>query len=81
MASTLTITAYGSAAHDTLAAAIDRLKSRAALRPVAVLVPSNHVGIAARRALGHRGGIAAVTFLTPYRLAELLGAGRVAARC
>lgn len=79
MAITLTTTAYGAAAHDALAAAIDRLKAGSPLRPVAVLVPSNHVGIAARRALGQRGGVAAVTFLTSYRLAELLGAGRVAA--
>ena len=33
------------------------------LRPVSVVVSSNPIGIAARRALGHAGGIAAVTFL------------------
>lgn len=79
MAITLETTSYGPAAHDALADSLDRLKGGDSLAPVAVLVPSNYVGIAARRALGRRRGIAAVTFLTPYRLAELLGAGRVAA--
>ncbi|MEZ5247310.1 MAG: PD-(D/E)XK nuclease family protein [Acidimicrobiales bacterium] len=78
MAITLHTTAYGEAAHLALAAAIDRAKAGLPLEPVTVVVPSNHVGIAARRALGRRGGVAAVTFLTPYRLAELLGAARVA---
>jgi RecB family exonuclease len=58
------------------------------LAPVTVIVPSNHVGVAARRLLasGRLGpvcpqgaGIAAVTFLTVYRLGELLGAPRLAA--
>jgi ATP-dependent helicase/nuclease subunit B len=75
----VTTTAYGPPAHGALAAAIARHKAGDPLRPVAVIVPSNHVGIAARRALGRAGGIAAVTFLTPYRLAELLGAPGVAA--
>ena len=72
-------TPYGAEAHRALAAEIARLKRGGALRPVSVVVPSNQVGIAARRALGRAGGIAAVTFLTPYRLAELLGAAGVAA--
>ena len=72
-------TPYGPPAHTALAAAVARVKAGDALRPVSVLVSSNQVGIAARRALGRAGGIAAVTFLTPYRLAELLGAGAVAA--
>ena len=47
-----------------------------------MIVPSNHLGVATRRMLGSgalgpvcgRGeGVAAVTFLTVYRLAELLG--------
>lgn len=78
MAISLSITALGDAAHDALGGAVARAKAGRALAPVAVLVPSNYVGIAARRALGRRGGIAAVTFLTPYRLAELLGAPAVA---
>ena len=72
-------TPYGADAHRALAAEIARLKGGDPLRPVSVVVPSNPIGIAARRALGHAGGIAAVTFLTPYRLAELLGAAAVAA--
>jgi ATP-dependent helicase/nuclease subunit B len=83
MAINLLTTPYGPPAHAALAATIDRLKDRHgagdALRQVSVIVPTNHVGIAARRALGRREGIAAVTFLTPYRLAELLGAPGVAA--
>ena len=72
-------TPYGADANRALAAEIARLKRGDALRPVSVIVASNQVGIAARRALGRAGGIAAVTFLTPYRLAELLGASAVAA--
>ena len=72
-------TPYGADAHRALAAEIARLKGSDPLRPVSVVVSSNPIGIAARRALGHAGGIAAVTFLTPYRLAELLGAAAVAA--
>ena len=79
MAITLHTTPYGPPAHAALAAAVGRHKAGDPLHPVAVIVPSNHVGIAARRALGRQGGIAAVTFLTPYRLAELLGAPGVAA--
>jgi RecB family exonuclease len=77
MAISLRTTDLG-AAHLRLAAAIAERKQGRALAPVAVLVPSNYVGIAARRAVGRKGGIAAVTFLTPYRLAELLGAPAVA---
>ncbi len=76
----VTTTPYGPPAHEALAASIDRYKAADRLAPVSIIVSSNQVGIAARRALGRRGGIAAVTFLTPYRLAELLGSGVVAAR-
>lgn len=79
MAISLRTTELGGDAHTALATAIAELKDDRALAPVAVLVPSNYVGIAARRAIGRRQGIAAVTFLTPYRLAELLGAPAVAA--
>ena len=71
-------TPYGADARRALAAEIARLKGGDPLRPVSVVVV-NPIGIAARRALGHAGGIAAVTFLTPYRLAELLGAAAVIA--
>ena len=44
------------------------------LAPVAVIVPTNTAGVMARRALGRRGGAAAIDVLTLYRVAELLGA-------
>lgn len=75
----VTTTPYGPAAHRALADAIAAHKASNRLAAVSVVVSSNQVGIAARRALGRQGGIAAVTFLTPYRLAELLGASAVAA--
>ena len=88
MALNVVWTAYGRAAGEALARAIAHAKGGDPLAPVTVVVPSNHVGVGARRllasgALGSvasRGtGIAAVTFLTVYRLAELLGARRLAA--
>ncbi len=79
MATTLEITGYGEAAHGALADAIKQHKAADPLRPVSVIVPSNYMGIAARRALGQRRGVAAVTFLTPYRLAERLGSAALAA--
>ena len=51
-----------------------------ALAPVTVVVPSNFAGLTARRLLGAGvvgiGGIANVSFVTPFRLAELLAADR-----
>jgi RecB family exonuclease len=70
-----------------LRAAISEAKGGEPLAPVTVVVPSNHVGVGTRRllasgALGpvcERGvGVAAVTFVTPYRLAELMGAASLA---
>ncbi|HKA83607.1 MAG TPA: hypothetical protein VKD21_07075, partial [Acidimicrobiales bacterium] len=82
-------TAYGRPALVALRQAIAAAKRGDPLAPVTVVVPANHVGVTARRALagGTLGaltdggaGVAAVTFLTVYRLAELLGAARLAAR-
>jgi hypothetical protein len=70
--------------HDALA----RAKHDEPLAPVTVVVPANSVGVAARRllasgelgALTARGhGVVGVTFLTVYRLAELLAAPQCAA--
>jgi ATP-dependent helicase/nuclease subunit B len=70
-------------------AAVASAKAGEPLAPVTVVVPSNHVGVATRRwlASGAGGsvtrsgvGIAAVTFLTTFRLAELLGASALAAQ-
>ena len=94
----LVTTAYGRPALRALGAAVAAAKGADLLAPVTVVVPSNHVGVAARRLLaagvadvdgvaGGEGaaggpggrGLVGVTFLTPYRLAELLGANRLAA--
>ncbi len=81
-------TTYGKPALRALQHAVAAAKAGDALAPVTVIVPANHVGVTARRALasGRLGavseagaGVAAVTFLTVYRLAELLGAARLAA--
>ena len=81
--------AFGRPAAEALRREIADAKDGDPLAPVSVVVPSNHVGVAARRLLasGRLGpvcdegaGIAAVTFLTVYRLGELLGAPRLAAK-
>ena len=83
----LVTVAYGRPAAGALRDAIASGKHGDPLAPVSVVVPTNYVGVAARRMLGSgalgpvtdRGvGIAGVTFLTVYRVAELLGAPRLA---
>lgn len=78
---------YGRPAAEALRREIVAVKGADPLAPVAVVVPSNHVGVATRRLLASgalgpicaRGaGLAAVAFVTPYRLAELLGAAALA---
>ena len=77
------VVAYGRAASAALAAAIGRAKRRGPLAPVTVLVPSNLAGLTARRVLGTgavgTGGIANVSFVTPFHLAGLLAADQVLA--
>lgn len=68
------VTGYGLAAHGTLAAAVEEAQAGDRLAPATVVVPSNYVGLGARRVLARRRGIAAVNFVTPYRLAEMLAA-------
>ena len=68
------VTGYGPAAHGALAAAVDEAQAGDRLAPVTVVVPSNYVGLGTRRVLARRRGIAAVNFVTPYRLAEILAA-------
>jgi RecB family exonuclease len=70
--------AYGRPAHDELARRVERAKKGDRLRPVTVVVPSNYVGVAARRRLAEQRGIIGVSFLTVYRLAELLGSAALA---
>ncbi|MGK2949608.1 MAG: PD-(D/E)XK nuclease family protein [Acidimicrobiales bacterium] len=89
MSITVEWTGYGEPAARALHAAITSAKGGEPLTPVTVVVPSNHVGVANRRLLasgalgpvaGTGVGLAAVTFVTTYRLAELLGAGALAAQ-
>jgi RecB family exonuclease len=67
-------TAYGRPGIDLLARQIAELKDGDPLRPVTVVVTSNHAAVAARRALAaYDRGVVNVTFLTLHRLAERLG--------
>lgn len=79
---------YGAEGAEALRIAISTAKEGDPLRPVTVVVPSNHVGVATRRLLasgilgpicGSGVGMAGVTFATVYRLAELSGAPVLAA--
>jgi len=65
-------TRYGAPAVEALAARVAIAKRGSPLDPVTVVVPSNYAGVAARRALARRDGVIGVTFVTIYRLAELL---------
>lgn len=80
---------YGTDAAVALRAEISRIKGAEPLAPVTVVVPSNQVGVSTRRLLasgavgpvcGAGPGLIGVTFVTPYRLAELLGAPALAAQ-
>jgi RecB family exonuclease len=82
------VSPYGRPALAALRDAIAAAKGDDPLAPVTVVVASNHVGVTARRLLAAgelgpvvrgRPGIAAVGFLTAFRLAELLGAASLAA--
>lgn len=75
------IVGFGRPASEALAGAVAEAKGDRALAPVTVVVPSNFAGLSARRVLGaglvgtgHAAGIANVSFVTPFRLAELLAA-------
>jgi hypothetical protein len=79
---------YGAPAAAELRVQVASAKADDPLAPVTVVVPSNYVGVAARRRLASAGdepltaagrGVAGVSFLTVYRLAELLGAASLAA--
>jgi ATP-dependent helicase/nuclease subunit B len=72
---------FGQPAVAALTDLLSELRGGDPLAPATVLVPTNHVGVATRRALARASerGLAGVTFSTIYRLAELLGATRLAA--
>jgi ATP-dependent helicase/nuclease subunit B len=76
-------TEFGAGAYSTLVSVVRELKAGDPLRSVTVLVPTEHVGVAARRALARgdgRPGIAAVQILTLRRLAESLAAPELVAQ-
>ncbi|MDP8928580.1 MAG: hypothetical protein M3O70_08420, partial [Actinomycetota bacterium] len=84
----LFVTPYGRPAAGLLRERVSAAKADDPLGPVAVVVPTNYVGVSTRRLLASgelgpvtsRGdGVAGLTLLTVYRLAELLGAPRLAA--
>lgn len=88
MPTTVVPTAYGRPASQALRDAVARAKRSDPLAPVTVVVPTNSVGVSARRRLasaelgsvtGAGRGVIGVTFLTVFRLAELLGAPALAA--
>lgn len=76
---------YGSDATLALRDELARIKADEPLTPVTVVVDSNQVGVSTRRRLAQESicaagrGLIGVTFVTPYRLAELLGAASLAA--
>lgn len=70
-------TAYGEPALATLRAVVRDAKRHDPLAPVTLVVPTNTVGVAARRSLAAEG-VAGLTVLTVFRLAELLGGPRLA---
>ncbi len=72
---------YGREASEALASTIAQVKQAGPLAPITVVVSSNFVGLSARRLLGsahlqtgQRAGIANVSFVTPFQLAELVAA-------
>ena len=78
---------YGPPAAQALHRSVVHHKGGDPLAPVTVIVPTNYVGVTARRLLASStfgaiapgtSGVAGVTFLTVYRLAELLGAPALA---
>lgn len=77
----LQVVAHGPEATRALAAAIGSAKGGDPLAPVTVAVPHPWAGLSLRRTLAARpGGIVNVQFLVMPRIAELLGAGRLADR-
>ena len=78
---------HGRPAAQALRSTISEAKGDEPLAPVSVVVPSNYVGVGTRRLLasgalgpvcGRGVGVAAVSFLTVYRMAELLGSSALA---
>jgi RecB family exonuclease len=74
----LFVTPHGASAFAALRAAVDAAKAGDPLAPVTVTPPSSVAGLALRRALARHGAVN-TRFLPFARLAELLGAPRLAA--
>ena len=79
MALTIEPVGFGPPAFLALQRAIATAQGGNRLAPVTVVVPTNAAGVTLRRYLGRRGGIAGVSFLTIYRLGDLLAGGSLAA--
>lgn len=85
MGTSTTTTPYGRAAYEAMRDAVRAVKKDDPLAPVTLLVPSEQVGVTARRSLargltaGHPG-IAGLTILTLRRLAETLAGAALAAQ-
>ncbi len=70
---------YGTPALKRLTEIVTNTKGNDPLAPVTVIVPRNFVGITARRHLARQfGGVIAVEFVTIGKLAQQLGAARLA---
>ncbi|MEX2658974.1 MAG: PD-(D/E)XK nuclease family protein, partial [Acidimicrobiales bacterium] len=78
------LVSYGRPATEALAARIAAAQAAHPLDTVTVIVPSNPAGLSARRLLGSGAlgatGLANVGFVTPFRLAELLGSTELGER-
>ncbi len=79
MALTIEQVGFGPPAFIALQRAISAAQGTDRLAPVTVVVPTNAAGVTFRRYLGRHGGIAGVSFLTIYRLGDLLAGGSLAA--
>ena len=75
MPTTVTTTPYGAAVYNALRRAVHEAKAGDPLQLVTIVVPSERIGVAARRALArgdheHLPGIAAISIMTLRRIAE-----------
>ena len=78
----MTVRCTSVVARDALSALADAVRAAKGghvLAPVTVLVPTNAVGVTARRWLGANGGVAAIELVTPARLAERIVGAELAA--